>query len=222
MDDVGVTANRSTPADVDSTRAAYDGIAEIYTEFAENHLAGQPHDRAMLAVFAELLQANGSGAAADIGCGPGRLTAHLHTLGVPAFGIDLSPEMIGIARRRYPELSFHEGTMEQLALADGSLRGLVAWYSIIHLPPERVPDVLTEFNRVLAMQGHALLAFFATDTPDSVEAFDHKVTRAYRWAPERLAALLRDAGFTVHTRMVREPDPGERFLQGYLLAVKVR
>ncbi|WP_433660601.1 class I SAM-dependent DNA methyltransferase [Nocardia sp. CA-128927] len=217
-----MVGNRNAPADVDITRNAYNDIAEVYAEFAKNHLAGQPHDRAMLAVFAERLLANGSGAVADIGCGEGRLTAHLITLGLPAFGIDLSSAMIALARQQYPELSFEEGSMEQLSLGDASVRGLVAWYSFIHLPPERMPDVLDEFYRVLKVEGHALLAFFATDAPDTVEAFDHKVTRAYRWSPERLAALLRDAGFTVHTRMIREPDPGERFQQAYLLVSKLR
>ncbi|WP_405159900.1 class I SAM-dependent methyltransferase [Nocardia sp. NBC_01499] len=217
-----MVGNRNVPTDVDITRNAYDDIAGVYTEFVKGHLDRAPHDRAMLAVFAELVRANGSGAVADIGCGPGRMTAHLHSLGVPTFGIDLSPEMIAIARQQYPELSFEEGSMEQLALGDASVRGLVAWYSLIHLPPERVPDVLNEFYRVLEVEGHALLAFFATHAPDTVEPFDHKVTRAYRWSVERLAALLRDAGFTVHTRMIREPAPDERFQQAYLLVSKLR
>lgn len=222
MDDVGVVDNRSTPADVDITRNAYDDIATVYAEFTENILARQPYDRAMLAVFAELVHANGSRTVADIGCGPGRITAHLNTLGLEAFGIDLSPEMITLARRRYPELTFTEGAMEQLALGDASVGGLVAWYSTIHLPPERLPQVLTEFYRVVEGGGHALLGFQATDAPDTVEAFDHKVTRAYRWSPERLAGLLRDAGFTVRSQLVREPDPDERFQQAYLLVTKLR
>jgi trans-aconitate methyltransferase len=40
------------------------------------------------------------GPVADVGCGPGNVTAHLHTLGLTAFGVDLSPEMVGLARRR--------------------------------------------------------------------------------------------------------------------------
>ncbi|PXX65591.1 ubiquinone/menaquinone biosynthesis C-methylase UbiE [Nocardia tenerifensis] len=209
----------NAPADVAVTRAAYNDVAELYTEIAKNNLAENPHDRAMLALFAELVGAGTP--VADIGCGPGRLTAHLHSLGLSAFGIDLSPEMIAIARRQYPGLSFEVGTMERLALADAGLRGLIAWYSLIHLPPDRMPEVSAELYRVLEVGGHALLAFFATDAPGAVEAFEHRVTRAYRWSPERLAAVLRDVGFTVRTRMIREPDPGERFQQAYLLVSKV-
>nr|WP_019854343.1 methyltransferase domain-containing protein [Actinopolyspora mortivallis] len=31
---------------------------------------------------------------ADVGCGPGRVTAHLGALGLSVFGMDLSPEMV--------------------------------------------------------------------------------------------------------------------------------
>jgi SAM-dependent methyltransferase len=208
-------------ADVISTRTAYNDIAEIYTEFVRNHLDSQPFDRAMLGVFAELVQTNGSGRVADLGCGPGRLTAHLTGLGLDVFGLDLSSRMIELARTQYPELSFDVGSLEHLDIADGTLAGVLAWYSIIHLPPERVQVVLREFHRVLEAGGYALLGFQATDAQD-VEPFDHKVIRAYRWPPQRLAELAAAAGFTAVARLVREPDSDERFLQAYLLLTKDR
>ncbi|MEV6430852.1 methyltransferase domain-containing protein [Nocardia sp. NPDC051463] len=209
-------------ADTAATRAAYDDIAEVYADFVKDQLAASTFDRAMLAAFAERVQGMGSGVVADIGCGPGRVTAHLTDLGLDVFGIDLSPEMIRLARQNYPQLRFDEGSMERLALGTGTLAGIVAWYSIIHLPPQQVPEVLTEFHRVLAVEGHALLAFQASDDPDVVEPFDHKVIRAYRWSPRRLAGLLHAAGFVTVAQLVREPEPGERFQQAYLLVVKDR
>ncbi|WP_454194263.1 class I SAM-dependent DNA methyltransferase [Nocardia sp. Marseille-Q1738] len=208
--------------DVTAARIAYDDVADLYAELFRYQLDGQPLDRAMLGVFAELVGDNGSGLVADLGCGPGRVAAHLATLGVRVFGIDLSPRMVALARAEFPHLSFDQGSLEQLPISDGELGGIVAWYSLIHIPPDRVPQVLGEFSRVLADKGHLLLAFQTADLPDAVEAFDHKVTRAYRWAPKRLARLLTDAGFTTIARMVREPKPDERFGQAYLLAAKVR
>ncbi|MET8875787.1 methyltransferase domain-containing protein [Nocardia sp. NPDC004604] len=210
---------RTDYADVAQTRTAYDDLADQYAEFAIGHLESQPFDRAMLGVFAELVRANGSGRVADLGCGEGRLTAHLAGLGLDIFGIDLSPRLIAHARARHPELTFGEGSLEHLDLADGTLAGVLAWYSFIHLPPERIPAVLTEFHRVLENGGHALLGFQAAAVED-VEPYDHKVIRSYRWSPDRLAALADQAGFTATARLVREPDPGERGRQGYLLLVK--
>ncbi|MEU6186497.1 class I SAM-dependent methyltransferase [Nocardia sp. NPDC047038] len=208
--------------DVAVTRAAYDDVAELYTELFRHHLAGAVLDRAMLGAFVESVAGNGSGPIADVGCGPGRITGHLAALGAQVFGIDLSPRMVELARVEHPQLLFAQGSVEQLPIGNEALGGIVAWYSLIHLPPDRVPHVLSEFHRVLASKGHVLLAFQTADQPDAVEAFDHKVTRAYRWAPKRLVRLLGDAGFAMIARMVREPGPDERFGQAYLLASKVR
>ena len=72
-------------------RTSYDTVAASYAELLRDHLAGDPYDRAVLALFAELVRGAGGGPVADVGCGPGRLTAHLRELGVDVVGIDLSP-----------------------------------------------------------------------------------------------------------------------------------
>ncbi|MEU1995344.1 class I SAM-dependent methyltransferase [Nocardia gamkensis] len=208
--------------DPNATRKAYDEVADRYADDVRHRLERQPLDRAMLAVFAEAVAGNGSGPIADLGCGPGHVTAHLATLGARVFGIDLAPRMVALARAEYPQLPFAQGSIEQLPFGNDTLGGIVAWYSLIHTPPDRVPHVLSECNRVLASKGHVLLTFQTADRPDAVEAFDHRVIRAYRWAPKRLARLLGAAGFAMIARMVREPGPEERFGQAYLLASKVR
>lgn len=202
------------------TRAAYDAIAAQYAELFSNVLETLPMERALLAAFAELVQGHGAGPVADIGCGPGHVTAHLHALGLTTFGIDLSSEMVALARRAHPDLRFNEGSMTDLDLADEVLGGILASYSIIHTPPQQLPAVFTEFQRVLAPGGHLLLGFFAGNDPLAQE-FDHKVTLAYRWSPDSLAELLRQAGFIEIARMRREPHENERqFQQAQLLVRK--
>lgn len=205
-----------------ATRTAYDTVAVDYAELVRTELAAKPLDRAVLAAFAELVRAAGDGPVVDAGCGPGRVTAHLHSLGVAAFGVDLSPEMVAVARRSHPGLRFDEGTMTALDLEDGVLRGLVAWYSIIHTPPERLPDVFAEFHRVLGHGGQLLLAFQAGDERVHLEhAYGHDLSLdAYRLSPDLVVELLRQAGLVVHARMLREPAGGERNRQAYLLAGK--
>ncbi|WP_371800032.1 methyltransferase domain-containing protein [Streptomyces sp. NBC_01707] len=127
------------PAYLRITRASYDTVAADYAEILRTELGHRPLDRAMLAAFVELVQASDAGPVADIGCGPGRVTGHLQSLGLTARGIDLSPEMIAVARRTHPDLRFDVGSMNALDLEDGSLGGIIAWYSIIHTPPELLP-----------------------------------------------------------------------------------
>jgi 2-polyprenyl-3-methyl-5-hydroxy-6-metoxy-1,4-benzoquinol methylase len=57
----------------------------------------------------------------DIGCGPGRITTHLHALNLDVFGVDLSPRMVAVARNAYPHISFDVGSMTGLDLAGGML-----------------------------------------------------------------------------------------------------
>jgi SAM-dependent methyltransferase len=153
---------------------------------------------------------------AELGCGPGYVTAHLAKLGLDVFGVDLSPAMIDLAREAYPELRFELGSMDALDIADGALQGVVSWYSIIHAPQQDVPAYIAEFSRVLTPGGHLLLGFFES-AGDPVTQFDHKVAPAYRWPIDELAKFAGDAGFTEVGRMLREPGEGERFRRGHLI-----
>ncbi|MFJ5679607.1 class I SAM-dependent DNA methyltransferase [Streptomyces sp. NPDC093097] len=201
------------------TADAYDAIAVVYADFARNELDGLPLDRAVLAAFAELVRAGDPGAVAELGCGPGRVTAHLRDLGLDVFGVDLSPVMIDLARETYPDLRFEVGSMDALDLADGALQGIVSWYSVIHTPPRELPPYFDEFRRTLAPGGHLLLAFFEAEG-GPVAPFDHKVATAYRWPVDDLAELAGQAGFVEVGRMLREPREGERFRRGHLLMRK--
>jgi SAM-dependent methyltransferase len=200
-----------------TTADAYDAMAVRYAALVKDGLAGQPPlDRSFVAAFAGLVAAAGPAPVADLGCGPGYLTAALRESGLDAFGVDLSPALVGIARETYPHLRFEVGSMGALEAADGELGGVVSWYSLIHTPPEQLPSYLAEFRRVLAPGGHALLGFFESEGAP-VTPFDHKVTTAYRWPIDALAALAAEAGFAETGRMLREPGEGERFRRGHLL-----
>ncbi|WP_030275503.1 class I SAM-dependent DNA methyltransferase [Streptomyces sp. NRRL B-24484] len=204
---------------LDTTRAAYDAVAVQYTELFADGFGARPLDRAMVEALAGLVLQEGGGPVADLGCGPGHVTAYLHGLGVDAFGIDVSPAMVAIARSRHPQLRFEEGPMLGPGLAAGSLGGILAHYSLIHTPPEELPGVLAEFHRLLAPGGHVLIAVQSTDGPvPPVTPYDHKVAPAYRWWPDALAALLREAGLTEVARLVRRPYEDERTPHAQLLA----
>jgi SAM-dependent methyltransferase len=203
-------------------RASYDTVAVDYAELLESaHLDG-PWERTVLATFAELVLGAGGGPVVDLGCGPGRLTGYLATLGLSVSGIDLSPGMVAEARRRHPRLRFDEGSMTALELPDGGLAGLVAWYSIIHLRPELLPGVFAELHRVLAPGGHLVLGFKVGD--DAVHlshAYGHPLALdVYRLPPEHVADLVRGAGFEVRAELRREAEGLENTPQAYLFARK--
>ncbi|MEU5671110.1 class I SAM-dependent DNA methyltransferase [Micromonospora sp. NPDC047762] len=185
------------------TRTSYDTVAVSYARLVRDLLAEAPYERAALASFAELVLAAGGGPVADVGCGTGRITAHLHTLGVDAFGIDLSPGMIDVARRDHSELRFEVGSMTDLDLADGSVAGLVAWYSLIHIPDDQIGVVFAHFRRVVRPGGPLLLGFHVGDeTTLKTEGYGgHPMNvRVHRRQPAQVAAWLRQSGFTVDSQ----------------------
>ncbi|MFJ1748016.1 class I SAM-dependent methyltransferase [Streptomyces sp. NPDC088116] len=208
-----------------ATREAYDAVASTYAELFRDTLRDSPLDRAILGVFAESVRASGDGQVADLGCGPGHVTAYLDELGLAAFGVDTSPTMVGLARQAYTGLRFDVGSMAALNIADGVLGGVLSRWSIIHTPPEELPVILGEFLRVLAPGGHLLLGFSASeDSSHPTQVFDHKVAPAYRWWPDHLAAMLRESGLAEVARMVREPQPTDQrqFQEIHLLARKAQ
>ncbi|MGW1502947.1 class I SAM-dependent methyltransferase [Streptomyces mirabilis] len=191
------------------TRTSYDTVAVNYADQIREALAGKPYLRAALALFADLVHTAGGGPVADVGCGPGHVTAHLHKLSVDAFGIDLSPAMIDVARRDHPHLRFEVGSMTDLELTDASVAGLLAFWSLIHIPDDAVPTVFGHFRRVLRPGGPLLLGFHVgNESRLKTQGYGGHPMSVYvhRRQPDQVAAWLRDTGFTIEAQMLLDPD----------------
>jgi SAM-dependent methyltransferase len=149
------------------------------------------------------------------------VTAHLASAGLDAFGIDLSPRMVDVARRDHPHLRFEVGSMTDVELGDSALAGLLAWYSLIHLPDAALPAVLQRFTAALRPGGIALLAFQVGDEVQlkTCGYGGHPMRiKVHLRPPDRVAAWLAAAGLQVAAQLVREPEPPEGMPQAYLLA----
>ncbi|WP_369640766.1 class I SAM-dependent methyltransferase, partial [Nocardia sp. JMUB6875] len=155
----------------------------------------------------------------DVGCGAGRITAYLRRLDVDAFGIDLSPGIIDVARRDYPGMRFEVGSMTDLALGDASMAGVVAWYSLIHIPDDELGSVFAQFRRVLRPGGPLLLGFHVGDESQlKTQGYGgHPMhLRVHRRQHSRMRAWLDAAGFLVEAE--RTLTSAESALGGIILA----
>jgi SAM-dependent methyltransferase len=188
---------------VERVQQAYTSVAELYIELFGT--AGKVH-AGDLALLARHLGGR-QGPVLDLGCGPGHLTDYLRGLGTDATGVDVVPEFIAHARATHPTGSYRLGSMDDLAVAEHSLAGILAWYSLIHRPPHELDGVLAGFRRAMATGGALVVGFFVGD---EVDAFEHKVTTAYRWPPDELSARLARAGFTEVERLLRLDDEAHR------------
>ncbi|WJK41924.1 methyltransferase domain-containing protein [Solwaraspora sp. WMMA2056] len=205
-----------------ATRDSYDAIVDEYVREVQTALDEAPLDRAMLGLFAELVLSTGNRTVADVGCGPGRVTVLLAGHGLDAVGVDLSPGMITHARQAYPQLRFEVGSMLELDLPDSGLGGLLAYFSIIHLPYDRRPAAFAEFHRVLTPGGYLMLVFQVGDEIRHRDEFEGKRIDLsfHRQRPAEVARLLAEAGFLVLVTVEQTPPAPDRPPLGILVARK--
>jgi SAM-dependent methyltransferase len=186
-------------------QSSYDTVAEIYAEKFYHELDNKPFDRERLTQFAKRLQ--GHGYVCDLGCGPGHIARYLHNAGAQAFGVDLSLNMVRGAHKLNAGLSFVQGNMLALPFADNTLAGIAQFYSIIHLPRERVHDALNEMYRVLQPDGLLLLAFHGGEGDIHLdELFEQAVNfDASFFAPDEIREKVGNSGFEIERVEERPP-----------------
>jgi SAM-dependent methyltransferase len=209
-------------ARTEELRAAHDALAEFYADRLADALDRMPVDRAVLGLFCELVRAADVGTGvADIGCGTGRLEPYLAAQGLAPRGVDLSPEMIRVARRDHPDFDFEVADLRELPFDDASLAGVVCWYSLMYLAPADRPAAFGELARVVRPGGLLVTAFKAGDSrlrrggrgANLGVEFD-----IYWLSPDELLRLLEDAGFAPVFWGGRPAEEQEGSPQGYLLA----
>ena len=212
-------------AKTDELRAAHDVLAEFYADRWADALDHMPTDRVVLDLFCELTRTAGIGSTevADIGCGTGRLTPYLAARGLAPRGIDLSPEMIRVARRDHPDFDFHVADLRRLPFGDASLAGVLCWYSLIYLSPTDRSAAFGELARVIKPGGYLVTAFKIGDnqvrragrSTDLGVEFD-----VYWLSPDEVERRTTDAGFTTVFWAGRPAEGQEGSPQGYLIARK--
>lgn len=143
---------------------------------------------------------------ADLGCGSGVFTDLLRQQGCVSTGIDLSPKLIELGRRKYPGIEFIEGDVEHLSFADGSFDGVLLSGLVHHLPdPARcareVCRVLRPGGRFVAFDPNRMNPFMYLYR-DRSSPFYSPVGVTPNERPvlaKETAATFRTAGFSVET-----------------------
>ena len=192
---------------LDNVQDSYNRVAAEYARRIFGELEHKQLDRQLLDRFAA--KVDGLGPVCDLGCGPGHVARYLHERGVQVMGLDLSPVMVEQARRLNPSIQFRQGNMLSLDIEDGTSGGIVAFYSIIHVPRADIAIALAEMKRVLRPSGVLLLAFHVGDeTVHLDEWWGQRVSVDFLFfRPEEISDSLRAAGFEIEEIVEREPYP---------------
>jgi ArsR family transcriptional regulator len=132
----------------------------------------------------------------DLGTGTGVLLERLAHGARRLIGIDASPEMLDIARRRVraarlENVDLRLGALEHLPLSDGEANAMIANLVLHHVA--EIGPVLREIRRGLAPGGRIAIVEL-TDAAD--ESFWRAIGAQWPgFRPDDLAAALEEAGF---------------------------
>jgi ubiquinone/menaquinone biosynthesis C-methylase UbiE len=131
-------------------------VAEGYARWAERYDGPNPaiarEEPIVHAILAELPP----GRALDAACGTGRHAARLLELGHQVVGVDATPAMLALARKKVPAADFRRGRLDDLPVQDASVDLVTCALALTHVPD--LAPVLREFARVLRPGGQVVLS----------------------------------------------------------------
>ncbi len=217
MTHIGIsTLDNTNPTDV--TIDTYNTIADLYTDKYFTDTSDFEHiDRFISAVKPR-------GSILEVGCGSGQFSKYLGSKGFSTIGIDLSDSMLSLAKKKVPEGTFQVMDMRSLSFEDVVFDGIIAPYSLIHIPDDEVVATLKGFHRVVKKSG-ALCVVVQEGEKDHVvqEPFapDKQIFFNF-FTKERIKEYVSNAGFRdIVIKTVPCDDP-YAMSSGiiYLLAIK--
>ena len=198
----------------DRIRQSYDSVADVYEARFLDELDGKPLARELLADVAA--DASAGEPVVDLGCGPGQIGLAVRRHGRVVIGLDLSLPMTTLARARLDGAV--NADLLALPLASGSIGGVVAFYSLIHLRRAALGSALGELARVLRPGGRLLVAVHQGDGEITVDEFVGRpvpmVATLFRL--DELTAAFEAAGFAIVRSERREPYADERTVRLYV------
>lgn len=112
----------------------------------------------------------------DVGCGPGHYCGRFAGDGYRAAGIDLDPQMIAVARERYPSADFHCLDMRDIASAGVGYGCIYSIGNVVsHLQPERRALFVQNVQAMLAPGGRWAMQIMNWDALAGVDRYDFPV-----------------------------------------------
>lgn len=183
----------------------YNKIAKIYAQKFR-----KPSDH--IDDFLNLIVKNGK--ILDVGCGLGIDAGYMTSKGFKVIGIDLSKEMIKLAKQKFPKIDFRITDMRQLMFEPNSFDGIFVAYSLIHIPKKDVPATLKRLYKFLKPNS---TVYFAVHEGKSQEIFmteplkpDERIFLNI-FSSKEIKELIKKTGFSIIYEYQRKPKKKEEF-----------
>jgi ubiquinone/menaquinone biosynthesis C-methylase UbiE len=170
--------------------------------------------------------AEANGRVLEVGVGSGLNFPHYGKRVEMVFGIDPSPRLLAIARRRAAEAGvraeFLQGSATAIPLADKTMDTVVMTWTLCSIPDPLA--ALREMRRVLKPDGQLLFVEHGLSPESGIERWQHRLTPIWRHVAggchldRKMDELIRSAGFDIlklRTEYAEGPRPMTYMYLGY-------
>lgn len=131
----------------------YNKLAHDYDNNRFNNSYGQYLDQQERAFLKRILSKTAPTHCMDIGCGTGRL------LDYADYGVDFSPEMLKVAREKYPHKILLEGSLTEIPIENHQLDVIYSFHVIMHQDHATTEQFLNQAQQKLKPNGKLIFDF---------------------------------------------------------------
>jgi len=200
----------------------YDNAHQEYHDKYMDELDKKPYDKDFLRRFVALINKNDR--ILDIGCcSTAQQARFFRDNGLIVTSIDLSGKCIETAKKNFTGIDFLQMDMLDMNFENESFHAINAFYSIIHIPNEKLNGLFQDFNRVLKINGKIAITVHAGDFYGYFD--DSEIPVFYRtYTQADLKELLDKHGFRIVEIEQRQPIYEFEFQSEriYLMAKKIK
>jgi ubiquinone/menaquinone biosynthesis C-methylase UbiE len=171
-------------------RKSYDKMGRDYHTFRDNNKMNGELEK-----FASLLPVKGS--VLDVASGAGIPAARfLVKRGFKVLGVDISQNMVDLAKENVPEADFLRKDMLELDFDDETFDGILCVYSLWHVPRKEHFSIFKNFNRMLKKNGVMMINTGISASEGKTLFFGEPMFWS-NYPPKKTLQLIQEAGFVI-------------------------
>ena len=188
--------------EVEIVQNSWDKIGVIYDSYRDKHKIDDE-----LAEIVALLPKKGK--VLDVGSGSGEPVAKfLSEQGLEVIGIDISENMVKLARKNVPKAIFTQMDLLALDFEDNTFDGLICVYTLWHVPRKEHSQIFKNFQKILKSNGLMVINTGIRESEGMSDFFGEPML----WSnhhPKTTLKIVKDAGFSIEFEGIKER--GEEF-----------
>lgn len=147
--------------------------------------------------FTDLVQKNGK--ILDLGCGPGHHSKYFTDLGFKVVGVDLSENMISLAKKSFKNIDFRVMDIYNLKFDSSTFDGIWASASLLHIEKSSIREVLIKLKDILNYNGIIYISLKIGDAEGMIidDRYDNAPKFYSFFQVNEIKEILKELGFSI-------------------------